>query len=51
LLHGLLHLAGEDHESDSGEMAAREALLRRQLRLPVGLIERTDSPGVRKGRA
>jgi probable rRNA maturation factor len=40
LLHGLLHLAGMDHEVDSGEMAAREADLRRELRLPVTLIER-----------
>lgn len=43
LLHGVLHLAGEDHEADSGEMAAREAELRRTLRLPVGLIERVSS--------
>jgi probable rRNA maturation factor len=42
LLHGLLHLAGEDHETDSGEMAAREAELRAKLRLPVGLIERVQ---------
>lgn len=42
LLHGVLHLAGEDHESDSGEMAGREAELRRTLRLPVGLIERVS---------
>ena len=28
MLHGLLHLAGEDHETDTGEMAAREAGLR-----------------------
>jgi probable rRNA maturation factor len=41
LLHGLLHLSGEDHESDNGEMAAREATLRRELRLPTTLIERT----------
>jgi probable rRNA maturation factor len=41
LLHGLLHLAGEDHETDDGEMAAREAALRRELRLPTTLIERT----------
>ena len=40
LLHGLLHLAGEDHETDSGQMAARELALRQQLRLPTGLIER-----------
>jgi probable rRNA maturation factor len=41
LLHGLLHLAGEDHEADSGEMAARESALRRELKLPMTLIERT----------
>jgi probable rRNA maturation factor len=40
LLHGLLHLAGEDHETDHGEMAAREAELRRELKLPFSLIER-----------
>jgi probable rRNA maturation factor len=40
LLHGLLHLSGEDHETDRGEMAAREASLRRELRLPTTLIER-----------
>ncbi len=45
LLHGLLHLAGFDHEVDEGEMAAREAELRRALRLPVGLIGRAaESP-------
>lgn len=44
LLHGMLHLAGMDHESDSGEMAAREAELRRTLRLPLGLIERVCAP-------
>ena len=41
ILHGLLHLAGEDHESDSGEMATREATLRAELHLPTTLIERT----------
>ncbi len=45
LLHGVLHLAGEDHEADSGEMAAREAALRRELRLPTGLIERVSGAG------
>ena len=40
LLHGTLHLAGYDHETDSGEMAAREAELRKRLRLPSGLIAR-----------
>jgi probable rRNA maturation factor len=41
-LHGLLHLAGYDHEADSGTMARREAHLREQLGLPVALIERTQ---------
>ncbi len=43
LLHGLLHLAGEDHETDSGEMAARESTLRTQLRLPNTLIARVTT--------
>jgi probable rRNA maturation factor len=40
-LHGILHLAGFDHERDNGEMASRESQLRRQLKLEAGLIERT----------
>jgi probable rRNA maturation factor len=40
ILHGLLHLSGEDHETDNGEMATREATLRKELRLPATLIER-----------
>lgn len=43
ILHGLLHLAGYDHESDQGEMTARESRLRRELRLPLGLIERSGA--------
>jgi probable rRNA maturation factor len=43
LLHGTLHLAGYDHEADSGEMAAREAELRREFGLPTGLIARTTA--------
>ena len=39
-LHGVLHLAGYDHEEDHGEMSQKEARLRRVLALPVGLIER-----------
>ncbi len=50
LLHGLLHLAGEDHEADAGEMAARERELRKQLKLPAGLIERGASASVAKGK-
>ena len=45
LLHGLLHLHGMDHEADGGEMAAREAALRRSLRLPFGLIARAAREG------
>jgi probable rRNA maturation factor len=50
ILHGLLHLAGYDHERDAGEMQAKEAKLRRQLRLPVGLIERTNGTNLRPRR-
>ena len=40
LLHGVLHLAGMDHETDGGEMAEREAELRAKLGLNAGLIAR-----------
>jgi probable rRNA maturation factor len=43
LLHGLLHLSGLDHETDNGEMAARETTLRSQLKLSNTLIERTTA--------
>ena len=43
MLHGVLHLAGYDHETDSGQMARRERTLRTRLGLPGGLIERTAS--------
>jgi len=43
LLHGLLHLDGMDHETDGGEMAAKEAQLRKRLRLPNGLIARVSA--------
>ena len=42
ILHGVLHLAGYDHESDSGEMAQIEHQLRRRMGLPVSLIERNS---------
>ncbi len=45
ILHGLLHLAGYDHETDRGQMAQKEARLRRALRLPTALIERTTPAG------
>ena len=41
-LHGVLHLAGYDHEIDNGRMARREQSLRKQLGLPVALIERAE---------
>ena len=42
ILHGVLHLAGYDHEDDKGDMGARERRLRRRLGLPTGLIERAE---------
>jgi probable rRNA maturation factor len=42
-LHGILHLAGYDHETDNGKMARKEARLRRELHLPDALIERTEN--------
>jgi probable rRNA maturation factor len=46
ILHGLLHLAGYDHETDNGQMARRERALRGRFRLPEGLIERVSSRAV-----
>ncbi|HVO60161.1 MAG TPA: rRNA maturation RNase YbeY [Terriglobales bacterium] len=40
ILHGVLHLAGYDHERDNGLMARREAHLRRAFKLPAALLER-----------
>ena len=40
-LHGILHLAGYDHECDGGEMARREDRLRVTLGLADGLIRRS----------
>lgn len=41
MLHGVLHLTGLDHETDSGEMQRTEMRWRKKLGLPAGLIERT----------
>jgi probable rRNA maturation factor len=49
-LHGILHLAGFDHERDNGEMASKEARLRRALGLPAALIERVEAERVQIGR-
>ncbi|MGA8441727.1 MAG: rRNA maturation RNase YbeY [Candidatus Sulfotelmatobacter sp.] len=43
VLHGILHLAGFDHDRDNGEMAREETRLRERMKLSVGLIERTGS--------
>lgn len=50
MLHGLLHLAGYDHETDAGEMAAREEQLRRRFRLPAALIARAATGSPASGR-
>jgi probable rRNA maturation factor len=42
MLHGLLHLAGMDHEKDSGEMRRAETRWRKKLGLPAALIERAQ---------
>ena len=43
MLHGLLHLAGMDHENDAGAMARAEIRWRKRLGLPTGLIERAHA--------
>jgi probable rRNA maturation factor len=50
ILHGLLHLAGYDHEADSGQMARRERLLQGRLKLPQGLIARAAAAKQPTGR-
>jgi probable rRNA maturation factor len=47
ILHGLLHLAGFDHERDQGQMRRRETRLRKQFALPAGLVERSQPAGRR----
>ena len=42
MLHGILHLAGYDHESDNGKMAKLEEELRLKLGLPATLISRSQ---------
>jgi probable rRNA maturation factor len=50
ILHGMLHLAGYNHETDEGQMAKKETKLRRELRLPASLIERSHPRGGKKKR-
>jgi probable rRNA maturation factor len=42
ILHGILHLAGYDHETDDGQMGRKEANLRKRFGLPLGLIQRAS---------
>ena len=50
MLHGLLHLAGYDHDSDEGRMQRRERQLRTKLGLPQGLIERMSTKSAKTRR-
>jgi probable rRNA maturation factor len=50
-LHGMLHLAGYDHERDQGEMVRTEERLRKSLRLPAGLIDRSREANGRQRKA
>ena len=45
ILHGMLHLAGYDHETDGGEMAALESSIRVALDLPESLTGRASRRG------
>ena len=47
-LHGILHLAGFDHDHDAGRMARQEDHLRTMFSLPHGLIERSAEFAKRK---
>lgn len=49
MLHGLLHLAGYDHETDDGTMARVERRLRVKLGLKAGLTERSLGEPVKTG--
>jgi probable rRNA maturation factor len=51
MLHGVLHLLGMDHETDTGQMARAELRWQRKLGLPAGLIERASLPRRRAGQS
>jgi rRNA maturation RNase YbeY len=42
IIHGVLHLAGYDHETDHGEMRAREQVLLEHLSGPVHALSLSD---------
>ncbi len=52
ILHGMLHLAGYDHDDkhDGGEMSRKEDRLRTLLQLPVGLISRSQNARTKKSK-
>jgi probable rRNA maturation factor len=50
VLHGMLHLAGHDHETDNGSMAKLEGELRARLKLPPSLTERAGRPAKKHSR-
>jgi probable rRNA maturation factor len=50
ILHGMLHLAGFDHETDNGEMARKEQVLRRRLGLTEALLARANGLAPRKAK-
>jgi probable rRNA maturation factor len=51
VLHGLLHLAGYDHETDDGTMARVERRLRAKLGLKAGLTERVAVAALKEARS
>jgi len=51
LLHGMLHLAGHDHERDSGEMQRKEDALRKRLGVADSLIARAQKDFAQKNGA
>src|SRR5262249_8101193 len=44
ILHGMMHLAGSDNETDNGQMAKVEHKWRTQLNLPASVIGRAQPP-------
>jgi probable rRNA maturation factor len=50
MLHGVIHLAGYDHETDDGQMGRKEDRLRRRLGLPGSLIARNGNAPSRRSR-
>jgi probable rRNA maturation factor len=49
LVHGCLHLAGYDHETDQGEMRQRERMLVRELAYLIDSLSLREAPVARGG--